>query len=193
MKADFYCEKIMPNNTRKIVFTATFVALAVGGGFAEQIPNVEIVTMTVFLAGALLGPVSGLVAGILTAYLFSMLNPLGATPNSILIARILAWGLCGAVAGAVPVRREVSLASQIMLGAYGMLLTVVYQFLIAASYAISTNLNWNAVLANLTLSAWFSGLHVLSNTLIFAIILPILIRRLSALPIFQSRIARHKA
>jgi len=179
----------MPDNTRKIAFTAAFVALAVGGGFAEQIPNVEIVTMTVFLAGALLGPVSGLVAGILTAYLFSVLNPLGATPNSILIARILAWGICGAVAGVLPIRREVSIMSQIMLGAYGMLLTIVYQFLMAASYAISTNLNWNAVLANLAIGVWFSGLHVLSNTLIFAIILPILLQRLSTLPVFQSRIA----
>lgn len=179
----------MPNNTRKIAFTAAFVALAVGGGFAEQIPNVEIVSMTIFLAGALLGQVSGLVTGILTAYLFSMLNPLGATPNSILIARILAWGLCGAVAGMIPIRREVSITWQIMLGVCGLLLTIVYQFLMAASYAISTNLNWNAVLANLALSAWFSGLHVLSNTLIFAIILPILLQRLSTLPVFQSRIA----
>jgi hypothetical protein len=179
----------MPNNTRKIAFIAAFVALAVGGGFAEQIPNVEIVTMTVFLAGALLGPAPGLVAGISTAYLFSVLNPLGATPNSILIARIIAWGLCGAVAGLLPIRYEVSIASRIFLGACGLLLTVVYQFLIAASYAISTNLDWNAIIASLALSAWFSGLHVLSNTLIFAIILPILIRRLLALPVFQTRIA----
>jgi hypothetical protein len=177
---------MMPPRPREIALTAAFVSLAVGGSLIEQIPNVEILTMTVFLSGALLGPLAGLLTGALSAFLFSTLNPLGQASPPLLAAQIISLAICGAVGGLPRVPDPASIRGRLALGLCGLAVTLVYDLLTTISFTLVVDLNWKAFVGALAFGAPFYALHLLSNTLIFAFILPILIPRLSTLRVFAN-------
>ena len=83
-----------------IALTAAFIALAVTLGFLlAAVPNIELVTLTVFLGGAATGVRNGLLIGALSALLHSGLNPLGLPLPFVFVAQVIGWalvGLCGA-------------------------------------------------------------------------------------------------
>lgn len=79
----------LPRNVRLITVEAGLAALAVAVGFAlVALPNVELVTFVVFLAGVLLGPVAGARVGALAALVYGILNPYG-LPSPIILAALL--------------------------------------------------------------------------------------------------------
>lgn len=180
----------MIQHTRDIALIATFVALAVAGGLAlVQIPNVEIISMTVFLSGAMLGSSSGTVTGAVAAFLFSTLNPYGQAPPPLLAAQILSFAVCGMAGGVLRNGHAVRRASRFVLAGWGFLLTLLYDLLTTLSFTLVVDLDWNAFLAALAFGGWFYLLHEATNALIFAVILPILLQRLPGLSIFASRSA----
>ncbi len=172
--------------TREVVLIAAFVALAVAGSLIEQIPNVEILTMTVFLSGVLLGPLAGLLTGALSAFLFSTLNPLGQASPPLLAAQIISLAIGGTMGGLLRFADPASRRGRFVLGLCGLALTLVYDLLTTISFTLVVDLNWKAFLGALAFGAPFYALHLLSNTLIFVFILPILIPRLSALRVFAN-------
>lgn len=175
----------MSKHTRDIALIAAFVALAVAGGFAlMQVPNVEIISMTVFLSGSMLGSGAGAITGALTAFLFSTLNPYGQAPPPLLAAQIFSMAICGIAGGLLRIGHAQWAKSRLILGACGFLLTCLYDLLTTVSFTLVVELDWNAFLAALAFGVWFYVVHMISNTLIFALILPILVQRLSVLRIF---------
>jgi len=176
----------MSKRTREIALIATFVALAVAIGWVEQIPNVEILSATVFLSGIMLGTLSGGITGALTAFLFSTFNPYGQASPPLLIAQIISLTICGMTGGMIRLANPSSVKSRIILGICGWLLTFVYDMLTTISFTLVVELDWSKFLATLAFGVWFYVLHILSNTLIFALLLPILMQRLSTLRIFAN-------
>jgi uncharacterized membrane protein len=74
--------------------------LALGLGYAfVYIPNFELVSPTVFLAGVLFGIRTGTLVGILTYFIFGILNPLGMSPLPLLLTQILVGSLIGLSGG----------------------------------------------------------------------------------------------
>ena len=62
----------------KLVRASIFTALAIGLGFSLlMVPNVELITVIVFLSGLTLGVRWGILVGGTAEFIFSVLNPFG--------------------------------------------------------------------------------------------------------------------
>jgi hypothetical protein len=151
----------------RIALTAAFVALAVTLGYLlATIPNVELVTLTVFLGGAATGGATGLMIGAIAGGLHSVLNPLGMPMPYVLVAQIVGWALVGATGGLLGPRlgRLLPAWRVIALGACGLLLTFVYQVLVNAAFG----LHFGPVLPAVKAGLAFTVLHLVANTVAFA-------------------------
>ncbi len=85
---------------KEISYVTIFTALALGLGYTlAYIPNFELVSSTVFLAGALFGIRTGILVGILTYFIFGILNPLGMSPPPLLLSQVFVGTLIGSSGG----------------------------------------------------------------------------------------------
>lgn len=162
---------------------ALLVALCVAAGYLfVAIPNVEMFTAAVFVAGYLCGPGLGVLIGAISALLFFLFNPYGASPPPLLAAQIISISLVGWTGGKLQksdmlVRPPWARAA--LFGATGFVLTLMYDVLTTLSFALFLadgvpGKIWAIFIAG----SFFSGLHLLSNSLIFALLLPLLLERL---------------
>ena len=153
------------------------VAVAVSLGFAlSAVPNVELVTVTVFISGFLLGPGFGAGVGAASAVLFSVFNPLGAALPPLLAAQALGQsivGLAGGMTGPVIVRFPRRFLGSIVAGGTGLVLTVLYDVLTnAGAYVtISGEKGSESFVKFIAAGMLFVGLHIVWNTMVFAAVL----------------------
>ena len=78
----------MIQRTRRATLAGLLVALIVAAGYSlAGVPNVELVTLLVFVSGFLLGPRLGLAVGATSWGLYSLLNPMGAAVPPVLAVR----------------------------------------------------------------------------------------------------------
>lgn len=171
-------------STRRIAYTGLFIALTVALGFALiAIPNVEMITATVFIAGWVLGPGMGCLVGALGEMLYSGLNPLGSgfLFPPLLIAQILSLSIVGFMGGLLR-RGEVfflaSKAGYIALGIAGALLTLLYDIFTTLSYPVSAGFSGAQVWTTLITGIGLSGLHILVNFFIFSVVVPQILKAL---------------
>lgn len=90
------------NRNRRFILTTTLSALAAALGFVlMEIPNVELISFTVFVSGLLLGPRGGFTVGVIGEGLYSALNPFasGLAIPPLFLAQILTFGLIGWLGG----------------------------------------------------------------------------------------------
>lgn len=163
------------NGTRRAILAGLLVALIVAAGYAlAGVPNVELVTLLVFVSGFLLGPGLGAAVGGTAWALHSTLNPLGAAAPPVLGAQVL----CGAViglAGALVGRPLLSLRSRpaaaVAFGVTGFVLTAVYQVVVnAAAFVTFADRDaqrafWGFIAAGLA----FTATHLVWNTAVFSV------------------------
>lgn len=178
------------SGARTVAATAIFAALAVALGYLlAPVPNVELVTLTVFAGGIALGRLRGALVGAAAMAIYSGFSPNGsglAIPP-LYAAQVLAMALAG-LAGGVSVgfwtsavdlpRWRVALAG----GAAGLLLTALYQCLVIAGLAVAMPQFNQGLMAALAANAFFSVIHLVSNTVIFSVLGPTLLVRLGASP-----------
>jgi len=174
---------------RDVTEIALFVALAVACGFAlVAVPNVELITLTVFSSGVFLGARRGALAGVLAMFLFTTFNVYGPAPFPIALAQVGTMGFVGAVGGwerawlysSIPsASRRRSMAGFVLLAGSGVFLTALYDLATTVSYAafmVGADLGarsgsgeesnrgfWALVVAG----SAFSLVHVVTNALIF--------------------------
>jgi len=174
---------------RDITEISLFVALAVASGFALlAVPNVELITLSVFSSGVFLGPRKGALAGVLSMFLFTTFNVYGPAPFPLALAQMGAMGLVGAVGGweRAPLYARIpsadggrSIAGFALLAVTGVGLTLLYDFVTTVTLAglmVGTDLTaspgsregsnegfWALVVAG----SAFSLVHVATNGLIF--------------------------
>jgi uncharacterized membrane protein len=170
--------------------TAIFAALAAALGFLLiGVPNVELLTFTVFAAGVVLGRLRGALVGLLAMALYSGANPYGsgiAIPT-LFVAQIGASSVAGFVGGvASPLWRSEGsgpdwLPRALVCALIGFGLTLVYQAaVILGISAMSPEFRTGAI-AVVVSNAFFSFVHVVSNTVIFAVLGPAVLPRLKRL------------
>lgn len=164
---------------RRIVLAALFTAAAVALGFLlAGVPNVELVTLAVFLGGVFCGPAWGTIVGILAIAVHSLLNPLGPPPPQLLAAQMAAYALVGAAGGFCGRRRISGARGAVACAAAGFVLTLVYDVLTTAATALVAvgaggvrEAAWGFFAAGLV----FTVVHVGVNTALFAVaVVPIL-------------------
>jgi hypothetical protein len=157
------------------------VALIVAAGYSlAGVPNVELVTLLVFLSGFLLGPRLGPVVGAASWGLFSTLNPMGAAVPPILAAQVLAGaviGLTGALAGPFILERVRRPVGMLICGVAGLLLTLLFQVFVntAAFFTFVDDRGVRAFWVFMAGGIAFTAMHLIWNTaLFFATLRPVM-------------------
>ena len=167
-----------------LVRAATFAATAIGLGFMFMlIPNVEFISVTVFLSGLTLGVLFGAMVGGTAMMIYSILNPLGSGLIFIplLVGQIIAMagiGTAGAVTGRIfksmPLKISIPVA-----GISGFICALWYDGITTMAYPVSAGYNWDETLAYAVSGLIFTFMHTVSNTMIFSIVVPGYLKRLS--------------
>jgi uncharacterized membrane protein len=145
------------------------------------IPNIELVLLSAFLGGIALGPKRGFLVAALGEAIFSALNPIGSGLGFpiLYIFQVISIGLSGFVGGLSFRFMNTSASSfrmSISLGIIALVLTLVFDFLTALSFPLSSGMTDGALKGVLGTGLVFFLLHISSNIILFAIFGPVLIR-----------------
>ena len=167
-----------------LVRAATFAATAIGLGFMFMlVPNVEFISVTVFLSGLTLGVLFGTMVGGTAMMIYSILNPLGSGLIYIplLVGQIIAMmgiGAAGAITGrlfkSMPLKISIPVA-----GVSGCICALWYDGITTMAYPVSAGYSWNETLTYAISGLIFTFMHAVSNTVIFSIVVPGYLKRLS--------------
>lgn len=161
------------NKTRRAVLASLLVALAIAVGYAlAAVPNVELITLVVFLAGFLLGPVQGAAVGAVAMAGHSLFNVMGAAVPPILLAQVACYalvGVAGALAGPVIVRMG-PLAAALAGAVCGALLVLGYQ-LVVGVVSFYTFAGESVLWAYIWGGIAYSFVHIVWNAALFMVTL----------------------
>ena len=170
--------------TSETAATAIFVALAAALGFLLlSVPNVELVTFTVFASGVVLGRWRGALVGALAMAIYSGVNPYGSGLGAptMFAAQVAASAFSGLMGGVTaPLwrgRRRGARALPFVAGGTGLALTAVYQAGVIVGLAVMSPEFRTGAIAVLISNAFFSGVHLVSNTIVFAVLAPTVLPR----------------
>ncbi|HHS13080.1 MAG TPA: ECF transporter S component [bacterium] len=154
-----------------------FTALAVALGYAfVAIPNIEMITLSVFLAGILLGSAKGFIVGFLAEFIFAVFNPVGMAGPQLLIGMVLGMALIGLAGGLFGKFRKTKYSPRILLFFTGVACTVLFDLLTTVSFALMTGLSPGQTAATYVAGAWFYLIHMLGNGMLFFLLIPTLSR-----------------
>ncbi len=158
---------------RRVIRAALFTALSVALGFLlAAVPNVELITLSVFLGGVFCGPRVGAVVGALSEALFSLLNPLGPALPPLFAAQIACFALTGLAGGLLaPLLRPAGRASVAASALAGFVLTAIYEALTNAAtalIALGPRRLPEGIGGVYAAGALFTAVHVGVNTAVFA-------------------------
>ncbi len=167
-----------------LVKAAIFSAVAIGMGFSLMlIPNIELITVVVFLSGLYLGIRWGGVVGMTSMAIYSGMNPMGSGLSfpPLFAMQIIGMSLTGIIGGLVRpfffVKQfNVFLISSLAI--LGFTVTLIYDMLTLIAYPIAAGLGFSGMLAALIKGLGFTLLHEISNAIVFVISIPRVIKLL---------------
>jgi hypothetical protein len=161
---------------------AMFVALGLVAGLAlSGVPNVELVTAICFIAGFMLGPVAGMIAGGLTEALFAGFNPMGSSFGLVLVAQVIGMmlaGLAGSLAAVLVRGREKGLWYASVMVGLGIFVTLVFDLITNLAFPLMAGFSVSELWVTLAAGVPFALIHLVSNTLVFLIIVVPFVPRL---------------
>ncbi len=164
------------------ILTALAVAL---GMLLAHVPNIELVSFTVFVSGAVLGRWRGACLGMIAMGIYSGANPIGSGLGipPMFIAQVLTMAFIGFVGGSLGgVWRTGGRLRQVALAAVtGFVLTGIYQVGVIAGLAVASLDVGTGFVAALVGNAFFSTVHIVSNTIVFAMLVPVVVPRAIAM------------
>ena len=161
-----------------LVRAAIFAALAISVGFfLLLIPNIELITVTIFISGLTLGSAWGMLIGGTAEIIFSSLNPLGSGLSfpPLFFSQVLSMIIIGAIGGWLrPIfyRPEFSFKTLLGLGVTGLFVTFIYDSFTTLSYPVSAGFKFAQTLGIYISGLAFSSLHQISNAIVFTIGIP---------------------
>ena len=167
-----------------LVKAAIFCALAIGMGFSLMlVPNIELITVIVFISGLMLGWKWGALVGGTAIFIYSGLNPMGSGLSfpPLFFMQILGMAITGFTGGLFSrffLEKETNVFSLITLGLLGFICTFIYDFLTLISYPLSAGLGLSGMIAALVKGIGFTLLHEISNTIVFVVTIPKVIKYL---------------
>ena len=140
------------------------------------IPNLEFISVTVFLSGLTLGGYVGAMVGGTSMLVYSGFNPLGSglIHLPLFVSQILAMSTIGILGGFGRITlfnlKRKSLV--IISGMFGFFCTLFYNGITTLSYPISAGFSFDEALAYSISGILFTLMHLISNTLIFTVVVP---------------------
>ncbi|MCX5801095.1 MAG: hypothetical protein NTX17_06875 [Candidatus Eisenbacteria bacterium] len=160
---------------KKIALAGLLSSLAVALGFMLiAVPNVELMTLTVFVAGGLLDLRGGLLVGVVSMLIYSIANPMGVAVPLVTVSQVAGMAMVGAAGAATPCVRRVwkgRTARNIILASAGLLVTIAYDVLTN----LALGLSMGTVAVVLAAGLVFSMVHFVSNALIFFFLADVLL------------------
>ncbi len=157
---------------------AILIALGVALGYAlVEVPNVELITATVFIGGYMLGKMKGMVIGFITEALFSLFNPYGASPPPLFVAQVLSMTLTGFLGGWM--QKKHVFWKPWHFGLAGLLSTALFAVLTTLSFIWTAHIPWAQIPQSFLFGLGFYILHLVSNGLIFLLLVPVIVKSLS--------------
>lgn len=181
----------MKTKARDVAFLGIYIALVVGLGYAlVAIPNVELVTVMIFLSGVLMGARRGIIIGGVSEFLFSSINPMGSGLlfPPMLIAQIIAMSTVGAIGGILRkyiVSCRSGRASTIVIGLVGFGLALFYDAVVSVAYPISAGFGFKETVGVVLAGVGFSLVHIVVNSVVFALVVPAVVKKvIPAVPYF---------
>ena len=165
-----------------LIRAAIFCAVAVGMGFSLMfIPNIELITVMVFLSGIYLGIGWGALVGFTAMAIYSGLNPMGSGLSfpPLFLMQIIGMAFAGIIGGLVrPLFNEKKMNFLLMasLAFLGFTITLIYDLLTLLSYPLSAGLGLSGILAALFKGLGFTLLHEISNAVVFTVTVPPVMR-----------------
>ena len=158
---------------RVALFSALAYVLALAS--ASFIPNVSLIFIVVFAAGAVYGLPYGITVGGVGEFLLTIFNPYGPASLPITIAQIAAMMLVGAL-GATLFRTQLILTlvprGFLICGLLGLASGLTFQIILNLVSAWLYGPFWESLMAGLA----FSLLTIVSNAVIFPVCYPILVK-----------------
>lgn len=110
---------------------AIFSALAIALGYVlSPVPNIEMMTPTIFLSGALFGILPGILVGTISFLIFGFFNPMGSSPLPLLMAQVVGGIIVGWGGG---IYHQMKVDRVWLLIIMGILLTLLYDILTSAA------------------------------------------------------------
>ena len=171
-----------------LVRAAIFAALAISVGFSLLlIPNIELITVTIFISGLTLGSAWGMLIGATAEIIFSSLNPFGSGLSfpPLFISQVLSMIIIGAIGGWLrPIfyRTDFSYNSLIGLGFTGLFVTFIYDSFTTLSFPVSAGFEFAQILGIYISGLGFSFIHQVSNAIVFTVGIPRVMKYLAVRP-----------
>jgi len=173
-------------STQKMTRAAMLIAVCIVLGYLFIfIPNLEMITASIFLSGVLMGPLYGLFIGFTAETIFSLFNSMGAPLPPLLIAQVISMSLVGYIGGLMGEKLckvhffiKKSWIRHFILGVTGAALTLVYDILTNLSFLFIAGIVNQPLHLYLLAGLIFSIFHIITNAAIFALVVPVLIGRL---------------
>ncbi len=165
-------------SARTITLLALWTAATVALGYAlATVPNVELVTASIFLAGYLFGPAAGVLVGLSAEFLYSLTSPYGLAAPPLLVAQLLGMAFAGFVGGwlgnAVNAWHR-GLRLHLVFGLVGLFVTLAFDLVTTASFLVFSGITLKKLLVSALFGLGFYLVHIGWNTLVFATVLPAL-------------------
>jgi len=176
----------LSNPASEIIHIGGFTALGVALGFALfNVPNIELVSATIFTGGYLLGKRKGVIIGILTESIYSLFNPLGMAAPPLFIAQIISMALIGLAGGLISSINLKRWRFPTVLAFAGLVLTFIFSLLTTISFVFFIGLDKSGRIAAIISGIGFNLVHIFTNTLIFSTIVPAIITASSKASVFK--------
>jgi len=177
-----------PRVHQKMARTALLTALCVALGYLFlPIPNLEMITLGIFLSGLLMGAYIGALIGFLAEAIYSLTNPMGFPPPPLLIAQVVSMacvGCAGGLAGALFTPPYPRFAQRwlrhLTLALFGATLTFIFDLTTNLSFPITAGFTSQQILASLALGIPFAIIHIGTNAIAFPVLVPIIMGRLAS-------------
>lgn len=174
---------------QRIADTGIFIALFLGLGYIFlYVPNVEFISLIAWLAAFWLGLPAGLLVAVVGEAIFSVMNPMGSSLAypPLFAAQIMAFAVI-AVAGGINryfvefFKHGARVLTMGVAAVNGLMVTVVYDSLTTLAFPVASGFSMEQTIATVIVGIPFMMLHIVSNTIIFALLIPILIPRAAEL------------
>ena len=165
------------HKTRKALLASLLTSVTVALGLAlSAVPNIELMTITVFISGYLLGWRLGMTVGAASIAAHSLFNPLGAALPQLLVSQIIGFaiiGLGGASIGPWIVGLSRRRLAFLLSSLAGFLLTFLYDVLtnIGAFFSITGDQAPSNLLKFVGAGMVFMMMHLVWNTALFVVVL----------------------
>ena len=148
------------------------------------IPNIELITVVVFISGLYLGIRWGGLVGLTSMAIYSGMNPMGSGLSfpPLFAMQILGMSLTGIIGGLV---RPFFFVKQFNfflisgLAVLGFTVTLIYDMLTLLAYPVAAGLGFSGILAALIKGLGFTLLHEISNAIVFTVSVPQVIKLLN--------------